>query len=84
MCRTNACVCRDAETCLGYFGERRTDRNAGSAFQGVETPSQVSESRGKQVYERKYIGDIENFAKFLFCKIIVADIVLAFSECRAV
>lgn len=46
---TMICVClidsgafKDAETCLGYFGDRRTDKNAGKQFQGVETPSQVS------------------------------------------
>lgn len=31
----------DAEHCLGYFGDRRTDKNVASKFQGVETPSQV-------------------------------------------
>ncbi|XP_076042441.1 phosphatidylinositol 3,4,5-trisphosphate 3-phosphatase TPTE2-like isoform X2 [Oratosquilla oratoria] len=40
---------RDAEHCLGYFGDRRTDKNAGKKFQGVETPSQ---SRYVGYYER--------------------------------
>merc|ERR1739838_918786 len=31
---------RDAEHCLGYFGDRRTDKNVDNKFQGVETPSQ--------------------------------------------
>lgn len=34
-------IFRDAEHCLGYFGDRRTDKNVASKFQGVETPSQV-------------------------------------------
>ncbi|XP_069164321.1 phosphatidylinositol 3,4,5-trisphosphate 3-phosphatase TPTE2 isoform X2 [Procambarus clarkii] len=33
-------IFRDAEHCLGYFGDRRTDKNVASKFQGVETPSQ--------------------------------------------
>ncbi|KAK4325707.1 hypothetical protein Pmani_003650 [Petrolisthes manimaculis] len=40
---------RDAEHCLGYFGDRRTDKNVASKFQGVETPSQ---SRYVGYYER--------------------------------
>ncbi|KAB7504423.1 Phosphatidylinositol 3,4,5-trisphosphate 3-phosphatase TPTE2 [Armadillidium nasatum] len=31
---------KNAAQCLGYFGDRRTDKNAGDKFQGVETPSQ--------------------------------------------
>lgn len=31
---------RDAEHSLGYFGDRRTDKNVDEKFQGVETPSQ--------------------------------------------
>lgn len=31
---------KDAEHCLGFFGDRRTDKNVASKFQGVETPSQ--------------------------------------------
>lgn len=33
-------IFRDAEHCLGYFGDRRTDKNVAKKFQGVETPSQ--------------------------------------------
>ena len=32
-----------ADECLEYFGKRRTDFLEGSKFQGVETPSQVSD-----------------------------------------
>ena len=32
---------QNADECLGYFGDRRTDTNVDSKFQGVETPSQV-------------------------------------------
>ena len=31
----------DADTCLDYFGHRRSDFNVSKKFQGVETPSQV-------------------------------------------
>lgn len=33
-------IFRDSEHCLGYFGDRRTDKNVAKKFQGVETPSQ--------------------------------------------
>ncbi|KAA0188336.1 hypothetical protein HAZT_HAZT009576 [Hyalella azteca] len=53
---TMICVClidsgafKNADQCLSYFGDRRTDKNAGSKFQGVETPSQ---SRYVGYYER--------------------------------
>ena len=56
---TMICVClidsgafRDAETCLGYFGDRRTDTNAGKQFQGVETPSQVRRGNNEQFLEK--------------------------------
>lgn len=42
-------VFKDAEHCLGFFGDRRTDKNVASKFQGVETPSQ---SRYVGYYER--------------------------------
>ncbi|KAK7457271.1 hypothetical protein BaRGS_00039268 [Batillaria attramentaria] len=38
-----------AEDCLEYFGDRRTDLSKGSTFQGVETPSQ---SRYVGYYEK--------------------------------
>ena len=33
----------NAKACLDYFGQRRTDLNVSDKFQGVETPSQVSD-----------------------------------------
>ncbi|KAG0711659.1 Phosphatidylinositol 3,4,5-trisphosphate 3-phosphatase TPTE2 [Chionoecetes opilio] len=42
-------IFKDAEHCLGFFGDRRTDKNVASKFQGVETPSQ---SRYVGYYER--------------------------------
>lgn len=45
---------RDAEHCLGFFGERRTDKNVDQKFQGVETPSQ---SRYVGYYEKVVRAD---------------------------
>ena len=41
----------DASECLGYFGDRRTDKNAGTKFQGVDTPSQVKNCLMPKVLE---------------------------------
>ncbi|XP_056011438.1 phosphatidylinositol 3,4,5-trisphosphate 3-phosphatase TPTE2-like [Ostrea edulis] len=44
----------EAEESLSYFGDRRTDLNKGSTFQGVETPSQS-----------RYVGYYETIVKNL-------------------
>ncbi|XP_050701341.1 phosphatidylinositol 3,4,5-trisphosphate 3-phosphatase TPTE2-like isoform X1 [Eriocheir sinensis] len=45
-------IFKDAEHCLGFFGDRRTDKNVASKFQGVETPSQS-----------RYVGYYESVVK---------------------
>lgn len=42
-------IFQDADHCLGFFGDRRTDKNVATKFQGVETPSQ---SRYVGYYEK--------------------------------
>lgn len=46
-------VFQDAEHCLGFFGDRRTDKNVANKFQGVETPSQ---SRYVGYYEKVVVA----------------------------